>query len=171
MKELFSPLVCFSVTIPSLMICGLFPDCIANILRSLLSLVILVCLILFSFKTLKKGIVSLNLFFYGISTAFATIFFLVQTLNSTYLESLLLIICPFFILFFIVSILVILVIAIFQTSNIISKILFASEFLLTLFWVAALIKQGHNIQNTLNIFLISFSILLAMISFSVKYAR
>ncbi len=65
----------------------------------------------------------------------------------------------------------ILAISIFQTRNEISRIIFMTEILFLLSWGALLISQGHNIQNTLNIFAISFSVLLAAISFSVKYAR
>ena len=173
MKALYFPLSCFSIAIPIVMICGLLPEYIANILRGLISLVILACLVLFFFKTdkPKNRVVSLNFIFYGICTSFTATFFLAQIFNPAFLMSLLLIFCPFLFLLFLVSILSVLVIEMFQSYNIISKSLFASEFLLTLVWVTFLINQGHNIQNTLNIFAISFSVLLAMISFSVKYAR
>lgn len=173
MKALHFPLSCFSIAIPIVMICGLLPECIANILRGLIFLVILACLVLFFFKIdkSKNRVVSLNFIFYGICTAFTATFFLAQIFNSTFLMSIILIFCPFLFLLFLVSILIVLVIEIFQSYNIISKSLFASEFLLTLIWVTFMINQGHNIQNTLNIFAISFSILLAMISCSVKYAR
>ena len=173
MKTVFYPLLCFSIIIPLSIICGSFPECIANILRSLISLIILISLILFFFKTdeLKRGVVFLNFIFYCICTALFTIFFLAQAFRSMFLISFLLIICSVFFLLFLVSILIILAISIFQTRNEISRIIFVTEILLLLSWGALLISQGHNIQNTLNIFAISFSVLLAAISFSVKYAR
>ena len=173
METVFFPLLCFSIIIPLWIICGLFSECIANILCSLISLTLLISLILFFFKTdkLKRGTVSLIFIFYCVCTALFTTFFLVQTFSSMFLMSFLLIICPVFFILFLVSILMILAISIFQTRNEISRIIFVTEILLLLSWGVLLITQRHNIQNTLNIFAISFSVLLAAISFSMKYAR
>ena len=174
METVFYPLLCLSIIIPLGLICGgLFPECIANILCSFISLIFLISLILFFFKTdkLKRGIVSLNFIFYCVCMALFVTFFGGQIFSPVFLMSFLLIICPVFLILFLASLFIILAISIFQTRKEIGRIVLGTEILLLLFWVALLISQGHNIQNTLHVFAISFSALLAVISFSVKYAR
>ena len=173
MRTLFFPLICFSVIIPLGIIFSSFSEYMTNIFRSLTSLMILISLILFFFKTnnLKRGIVPLMFMFYIVCFALVTIFFVEQMFGFMFFTPFLLMICPVFFFLFLASILIILTNSIFQTHNIFSRIIFMIEFLLLLFWGGLLITQGHNIQNSLNIFVISFSVLLAAISFSVKYAH
>lgn len=173
MRTLFFPLICFSVIIPLGIIFSSFSEYMTNIFRSLTSLMILISLILFFFKTnnLKRGIVPLIFMFYIVCFALVTIFFVAQMFGFMFFTTFLLMICPVFFFLLLASMLIILTNSIFQTHNIFSRIIFVIEFLLLLFWGGLLITQGHNIQNSLNIFAISFSVLLAAISFSVKYAH
>ena len=173
MQPVFSSLLCFSIAILLGITCNLCPEPIANILRSVISSTLLFYFLSFFFKPykVKNRIIFLSIAFYSVCAALVTAFSLGQTFNSTFATSFFLIIFPFFILLFLVSILLILVISIFKIRDIISKIILGSEGVLLLSWGVLLIIQGHNIQNTLDIFAISFSILLAVISLSVKYVH
>lgn len=77
MRTLFFPLICFSVITPLGIIFSSFSEYMTNIFRSLTSLMILISLILFFFKTnnLKRGIVPLIFMFYIVCFALVTIFF------------------------------------------------------------------------------------------------